>query len=118
VTATDAAGSAVALSSGLGPVEAHPPGPEHEPWVKGTKQVGHVLVEAATVWTRSPYMWKDRWLRCSTNGTACVRIERGIAADYKLTEKDAGHRIRLEVTAFNGAGHTTATSAPTRIVKR
>jgi hypothetical protein len=118
VTATNAAGSGVALSSGLGPVEARPPGLQHRPWIKGTKRVGHVLVEAATLWTRSPYMWRDRWLRCSAGGTVCVRIEKGVGTDYKLTRKDAGHRIRIQVTAFNGAGHTSSISAPTRIVKK
>jgi len=134
VTATNAAGSASALSSGKGPVAAKPPGIKHKPWITGTKKVGHTVSEADTSWTRSPYMFTDRWLRCSAKGNVCVRIKEGkmqLCSDgvcfevenpsgtqYKLTKQDVGHRIRLTVSAWNGAGRATATSPPTRIVKR
>jgi hypothetical protein len=134
VTATNAAGSAAALSSGKGPVEATPPGIKHRPWIRGTKKVGHTVYEAGTSWTRSPYMFRDRWLRCSAKGNVCVRIkerkmrfcsdgtciriENPSGSDYILTASDVGHRIRLTVAAWNGAGRATSTSKPTRIVKR
>jgi hypothetical protein len=134
VTATNAAGSASAVSSGKGPVEAKPPGIEHKPWISGTKAVGHTVSEAATRWTRSPYVFTDRWLRCSAKGDACVRIKEGTirlcssgscfrienpaGASYTLTKRDVGHRIRLTVAAWNGAGRSTSTSPPTRIVTR
>lgn len=134
VTATNAAGSASALSSGLGPVEAKPPGIEHRPWISGTKKVGHTVSETGTRWRRSPYMFTDRWLRCSAEGDVCVRIkedkirlcsrgtcyriENPAGGSYTLMKKDVGHRIRLKVAAWNGAGRSTSTSLPTRIVTR
>jgi hypothetical protein len=134
VTASNAAGSASALSGGTGPVEAKPPGIRHRPWISGTKKVGHTVSETATRWTRSPYMFTDRWLRCSATGDACVRVKedkirlcsRGLCfrienpagASYTLMKKDVGHRIRLTVAAWNGAGRSTSTSLPTRIVTR
>jgi hypothetical protein len=131
VTATNAAGSASVDSSGLGPVEGRPPGPKHLPWIKGTKTVGQRIYETDDRWTRSPYKWSHRWLRCSVKGDACVRITGkarpcgacspvpvGTQSDYKLTRKDVGHRMRVQVTAWNGAGHTTSTSEPTRIVEK
>jgi hypothetical protein len=33
-------------------------------------------------------------------------------------KKDVGHRLRVRVAAWNGAGRTTSTSAPTAIIKR
>jgi hypothetical protein len=131
VTATNAAGSAVALSNGLGPVAAKPPRPAHRPTIKGLKQVGRRVYEAGDRWTHSPDTFSIRWLRCSARGNACVRItgtrlrcaagsclrvDVGTEWDYRLTEKDVGHRLRARVTAWNGAGHSVSTSKPTRIV--
>lgn len=132
VTATNAAGSASAVSQGEGPVEARPPGVKHKPWVRGTKKVGQIIYESGTAWTRSPYVFRDQWLRCSadanvcvritgeqkqcTNGS-CIRIKIGVGPDYTLTKKDVGHRIRLRVAAWNGDGRATSTSNPTRIIR-
>lgn len=133
VTATNAAGSASALSSGKGPVETKAPGVKHAPWIRGTKKVGQSIYEAATSWTRSPYMFRDQWLRCSATGNACVRIKGtrrqcengtciripiGIGSTYLLTKKDMGHRIRVRVTAWNGAGRSTSISRPTRVIAK
>jgi hypothetical protein len=133
VTATNAAGSAVALSNGLGPVAAKPPAPKHRPSIKGATKVGRRLYEAADRWTHSPDRYTIRWLRCSAKGKACVRIigrrlrcaggscprvDIGTQWDYRATAKDVGHRLRVRVAAWNGAGHATSTSKPTRIVER
>ena len=133
VTATNAAGSASALSTGAGPVEAKPPAAEHEPRIKGAKKAGRRVYEAGDRWTRSPYGYAAQWLRCSPRGNACVRItgkrlrcrqgscvqvDVGTQWDYLLASKDAGHRLRVRVTARNGAGRGTSTSAPTRIVAK
>jgi hypothetical protein len=132
VTATNAAGSAVALSNALGPVAARPPGPKHRPSIEGTKRVGQRLFESADRWTHSPSMFTIRWLRCSAKGNTCVRITGkrlrcadgsclrvnvGTQWDYELTERDEGHRLRVRVAAWNGAGHATSTSRPTPVVK-
>jgi hypothetical protein len=133
VTATNAAGSATARSSGKGPAEAKPPGPKHKPWIRGETRVGRFLFETGATWTRAPYVFKERWLRCSANGSTCVRItaahlqcasgacmrvNAGVQPVYKLTKRDVGHRLRVAVTASNGAGHTTVVSDPTRIIRK
>jgi hypothetical protein len=133
VTATNTVGSAVARSNGLGPVAAKPPGLKRRPSIKGPTQVGQRVHETGDRWTHSPDTFTVRWLRCSAKGNACVRIKGkrlrcasgscrrvdvGTEWDYKLTGKDVGHRLRVRVTAGNGAGHATATSKPTRIVER
>jgi hypothetical protein len=134
VTASNAVGSTVALSNGLGPVAAKPPESKHKPSVKGTKKVGQRVYETADRWTQTPDTFTNRWLRCSAMGDACVRItgkrlrcaagscmrvDIGTQWEYRLTEKDVGHRLRVRVTASNGAGRATATSTtPTGIVTR
>lgn len=133
VTATSSAGSAVALSNGLGPVADGPPAPRHRPSIGGTKKLGQRVYETADSWTRSPDTFTNRWLRCSTRGDSCVRItgkrvrcaagscarvDVGRQWDYTLTRKDLGHRLRVLVSASNGAGQATTLSPPTPIVKR
>jgi Ca2+-binding RTX toxin-like protein len=58
-----------------------------------------------------------QWLRCPATGTACVAVHGSTTANYKLGTADVGKRIRLVVTAGNGAGSTAASSAITAIVK-
>jgi hypothetical protein len=133
VTATNGAGSAVVLSNGLGPVAARPPEPKHKPSIAGTKRLGQRIYETADTWTRSPDTFTNQWLRCSAKGDSCIRItgkrlrcaegsctrvDIGTQWDYTLTEKDVKHRLRVRVSASNGAGRATAISKPTRIVKR
>jgi hypothetical protein len=133
VTATNPEGSASALSTGTGPVEAKPPGAKHKPQIKGTAKVGQRVYEASDQWTRSPYRFTAHWLRCAAEGNACVRITGkglrcsqgscirvniGTEWEYRLAEKDVGHRIRVRVAARNGAGRATSTSAPTRIIEK
>lgn len=132
VTATSSTGSAVALSNGLGPVAAGPPAPKHRPSIRGTKKLGQRVHETADEWTRSPDTFSNRWLRCSAEGDACIRItgkrlrcadascvrvDVGTEWDYTLTKKDVGHRLRVRVSASNGAGRATATSPPTPVVR-
>lgn len=131
VTATNVSGSATALSTGAGPVEAGAPATRHGPRIKGVTQVGRRLYETGDRWARSPYAFTARWLRCSAAGKACtritgtrkrcwqgscVRVAVGTQWDYLLTNKDAGHRIRVRVAAANGVGHAVSISAPTRLV--
>lgn len=133
VTATNSAGSAVALSNGLGPVAAGPPAPRHKPAIRGAKKLGRRVYETADRWTHSPDTFANRWLRCSAKGDACVRItgkrlrcadgscarvDVGSQWDYTLTKKDVGHRLRVRVSASNGAGRASATSPPTPIVTK
>jgi hypothetical protein len=132
VTATNAMGSAAALSNGLGPAQSRTPGLRHRPSIKGTKKVGRRVYETADQWTNAPYFFTNHWLRCSPAGNACVRItgkrrrcaegscvrvDIGTQWDYTLTAKDVGHRLRVRVTALNGVGRATSISKPTRTVK-
>lgn len=116
-----AANAAAALFNGLGPATADPPAPTNRPSVKGT--VGRAVYETADLWSHSRDTFTIRWLRCSAGGNACVRItvkrlrcaggsclrvNVGTERDYRLTDKDVAHRLRVRVAAWNGAGHATS----------
>lgn len=131
VTATNGSGSAAALSNALGPATARPPALTHRPSIKGTKKAGARVYEAADRWTHAPDTFAIRWLRCSATGKACVRItgkrvrcasgscrrvDVGKQWDYTVTARDVGHRLRVRVDAWNGAGHATSASRATRVV--
>jgi hypothetical protein len=132
VTATGAGGSAVAVSNPLGPVAGRSPGVKHRPSIKGTNKIGQRVYETADRWTHSPDTFTIRWLRCSATGRAChaingkrprcasgscLLVDVGTQWDYVLTARDVGHRLRVRVSAGNGAGRATATSQPTGVVK-
>ncbi|HEX4323982.1 MAG TPA: hypothetical protein VHZ77_05045, partial [Gaiellaceae bacterium] len=60
-----------------------------------------------------PRTYRIQWLRCNARGGSCVRISRATHLKYRLTKRDARHRLRIQVTAVNVAGTKTATSRAT-----
>jgi hypothetical protein len=120
VTATNAGGSAVAVSEGEGAaVVAAPPAsisglpPTLTP--SGTASVGETLTcsEEALGWEGSPTSYKFQWLR---NGVAISSAEGGTASTYTLKAGapptgDEGAAIQCQVTAANAEGATSAVSS-------
>src|SRR2546422_5077994 len=64
----------------------------------------------------APVTYSYTWLRCNSSGEACVAIAGAKALSRKLTGKDAGHTVELEVTAGDPAGAASARSKPTPII--
>jgi len=87
------------------------------PKISGTPKVGKKLTASRGAWTYSPKL-TYRWLRCSSTGTLCKAIAKATGSSHVLVKLDAGHRIAVRVTATNAAGSVSATSAPTRAVKK
>jgi hypothetical protein len=114
VTATNAAGSAVARSGGTGvvgrPVVIAAPG------ISGGTDVGQTLVASTGTWTNAPATFDYQWLRCVSPVADCVPV--GVDRDeYVLTVDDVGARMRVRVTATNAAASAAAKSIGTRIVR-
>lgn len=61
--------------------------------------------------------FKYAWLRCTAHGFKCVPIRKATKFRYHLTKRDAGHRLRVRVSARNLAGRKTGTSAASQRVK-
>ncbi len=80
------------------------------PHISGRARVGKKLSGSHGSWTYSP-TYRYQWLRCNARGGSCSSIHAATRSTYKLAKRDAGHRLRLRVTAANAAGRRAATSA-------
>jgi hypothetical protein len=115
VTATNSVGSAGATSAPTAPVTAAPPANTVLPGVAGATTVGQSVTASTGTWTgTAPITYAYEWRRCDSSGATCAAV--GTGASYTLVAGDAGSTLRAAVTATNGAGSTTAVSAPTAIV--
>jgi Ig domain of plant-specific actin-binding protein len=92
------------------------PQPKTAPTISGVAEVGVTLVATRGTWKGSPTSFKFSWSRCDANGAACLAIGGATAKIYTPTNSDIGHTLRVNVTARNASGSTTATSAPTAVV--
>jgi glucosylceramidase len=88
------------------------------PAIIGLPEVGQTLTGFPGVWTGAPTTITYTWLSCEADDLdACVTRQEGSGTTYTIASVDAGRRLRLEVAGTNDEGTTTATSAPTAIVR-
>ena len=113
-TTTTGSPAAPSLSRGLS--SASPPSVSSLPSVRGTSVVGSWLTAVPGTWT-SASSSSYSWLRCRSSGAACVPIADATGSAYRLAPDDRGSRIRVTVIAQNANGSTSATSAPTPVVR-
>src|SRR5438876_6833076 len=106
------AGTGLLASSALGAA----PSNTAPPAISGTPTVGQMLTASDGTWSNSPTSFAYQWLRCNTSGGSCVNVSNGTVKTYTLVGADAGHTIRVAVTAKNADGSATARSAPTAVV--
>jgi hypothetical protein len=92
------------------------PTPKTLPTISGTAEVGITLVATHGTWNGKPTSFHYAWVRCDATGAACVGIGAATAKIYTPTVADVGHTLRVNVTARNTSGSTTATSAQTGVV--
>jgi hypothetical protein len=117
VTGTSASGSAHADSNATAQV-TEAPSNTASPVISGLSQVGSVLSTTDGSWNGFPvpdftYQWED----CNSSGASCTNIlANGTNKTYTLVAGDAGHTIRVKVTATNTAGASTKESAATAVV--
>ena len=107
----------VAQEGGAAPQVA--PQPQALPTIDGTEQVGSNLTASRGTWTGTdPITYSYQWRRCNAAGNGCANIAGATAQTYLLRPGDAGHRLRVRVTARNGDGSNQATSLATAVVSR
>jgi len=112
VTATNAAGTVAALSARSRIVLASPSA-KKRPRIAGRARIGKKLSGSRGSWTNSPTGYRYQWLRCNGRGGSCSTIRHATRSTYRPSRHDAGHRLRLRVTAANAAGSRMATSSTT-----
>ena len=114
VTATNSAGKTPASSNLTAVVVSKPTSPVNTsvPVISGSLLVGHTLQASTGVWTGlSTTGFGYQWARCNTNGTSCASISGATGQSYGVGQVDLGNALRVNVTATNSNGTTSALSA-------
>ena len=114
VTATNAGGSTSAASNQTAVVVAAPPTNTAVPTISGTAQEGQTLTASPGTWTGAP-TFSYQWLRCNTSGSSCSTVGAD-QSTYGVSAADIGSRMKVQVTATNGAGSNSASSSLTAVV--
>ncbi len=120
VSATNSGGSTAASSAASAVVEAPPPPPPVDlslPIVEGSAVEGQALVATAGTWSGSPASLAYQWQDCNSAGASCLAISGASTSSYTLTASDAGHTVRVQVTATNSGGSTAASSVQSAVVQ-
>jgi hypothetical protein len=86
------------------------------PAIAGTPTVGQALTASDGTWSNTPTSFAYQWLRCNGGGNSCVSVANGTLKTYTLVGADAGHTMRVRVTATNADGSNAAQSAQTATV--
>ena len=88
------------------------------PKLTGTPEEGKTLTATNGEWTgTAPIKYIYRFLRCDKDGADCFAGGTTTQKTYKLVKQDVGNTIRVRVIASNADGSTTATSAPTAVIR-
>jgi hypothetical protein len=87
------------------------------PAISGTAKDGSALSATKGTWTGlTPITFAYQWTLCNSSGESCASIPGASEAKYTLGDEDVGGTLRTVVTASNGAGSGTATSAQSTLV--
>jgi hypothetical protein len=114
VTATNLAGKGEAESGPTATVGGVLPSNTLAPSVLGLDITGQTLTANEGLWTGTePIAYAFQWQRCSKAGTECANLAEQTGTSYVLQSGDAGHTIRVVVTAENVAGAAEKESAAT-----
>jgi hypothetical protein len=84
------------------------------PAISGIAQTGQVLTAYEGSWSNSPTGFTYQWQHdAAGNGTFTNIVAGSTGKQFTAVVGDVGNRLRVIVTALNGAGSTPANSAPT-----
>jgi hypothetical protein len=86
------------------------------PTITGTVQQGQTLTEHHGTWSNEPTGYAYQWQRCDSSGNTC-KATAATGPTYVLGPEDVGHTIRVQETASNASGSSSAaTSSATAAV--
>ena len=112
--AKNVAGSGTAESAPTGTVAGARPSNLLAPAVLGLAITGQTLSATEGTWAGTePFSYSFRWQLCSKAGTECADIAGATKSTFTIPDGDAGHALRVVVTASNVAGSTEKESAVT-----
>jgi hypothetical protein len=101
------------------PPTASPPLNTAPPTISGQPKEGSLMTATDGSWSGTPpitftYLWR----RCNKSGASCTDISGAAAKTYRPTSADVGFTLRVQVTATNTAGTSTATSDKSAVIRR
>jgi hypothetical protein len=100
-------------------VQQYAPANTTRPTIAGTAQEGSALTANPGVWTGDqPIVYTYQWRRCNAGGNNCVAIPNADDQTYTVNANDIGDTLRVNVTARNSQGSSSAESAQTAVVTR
>jgi hypothetical protein len=118
------AGAAVALAAlaatAVAPAAGRAAAPQNTslPSISGAARDGSTLKATTGGWANKPTSYAYVWQRCDASGGACQSVGGGATGtSYTVVTADAGHRIKVAVTATNSSGSGTATSRATDTIR-
>jgi hypothetical protein len=82
------------------------------PTISGTTTFGSVLSATSGTWSGSP-TYGYQWQRASSSGGSYSNISGATSSTYTLVAADVGQYLKVNVTATNSGGSTTALSSAT-----
>jgi hypothetical protein len=115
VTATNAQGKTAATSPETSITGGGAQAPENliAPLITGLAITGQTVHASEGLWTGSaPISYSYQWELCNAAGAVCSEIGGATSAEFAIPDGDAGHTLRVTVTAENAAGKATKTSEP------
>lgn len=83
------------------------------PTISGTNAYASVITASNGTWTGNPTSYAYQWRRASTSSGTYSDISGATSQSYTLTTADIGNFIKVNVTATNAGGSTSALSAAT-----
>jgi hypothetical protein len=98
-------------------IETHRPRIIAAPRIAGLAVQGQVLSASRGRWSGAPRKYRYAWQRCGKTRKSCRKTAGARGARHLISARDVGSRIRLVVTASNGAGAASASSARTAVVR-
>jgi hypothetical protein len=120
VLAAGLASGLTALATFVGFAETAPavvPENTEPPMVVGTPQDGELVAAKDGEWAgEDPAAFTYQWQGCDAAGANCASISGATGKIYRVATTDVGKRLRVQVTAKNATGSTSATAQPTSAV--
>jgi hypothetical protein len=88
------------------------------PTISGQPREGSVATASNGSWSGTPPItFAYQWRRCDRTGAACADIAGANAKTYTIAFGDVRFTLRVQVTATNAAGTSSATSPRTAVIK-
>jgi hypothetical protein len=118
VTAINVDGTTNARSAPMAVVQQPSAAPKstERPTISGTARVGQTVTATNGNWSGNPTSFGYQWQRCDADGGNCGDITGATSRTCTLRTAELGYRLRVQVTARNDKGSTTASSGVTLII--